>query len=148
MKKRVVQLAVLIGLGALMMGTASASFLVSSQGFFGDQNAVFEQQFTYDPTMGNILTIQTYGYGGSSNAPGGRNAGGIVITAGGFDPMIALYSGMIGGGGARVAANEEDEGICGPGAGAVDPTTGNCYDSTLVFNNLAAAHTRLPSGFR
>jgi hypothetical protein len=140
MKKKVVHVAVLVALGALMMGTASASFLVSSVGNFGDPNAVFEQQFTYDPSMGNLLVIQTYGYGGSSNAPGGTNVTGTVIAAGGFDPIIALYSGAIGAGGAQIAGND-DQGSsptnvpCGPGSGAL--SAGNCFDSRLVFNNLA-----------
>jgi hypothetical protein len=143
MMKRIIQLAVLFALGTLMMGIASASpILVSATGSFEDPNEVFEAQFIYDPaTMGELLTIQTYGYGGSSNAPGGTNANGVVIAAGGFDPMIALYSGAIGGGGALIDTNDDQDSSptdlpCGPGSGAL--SDGNCFDSRLFFNNLAS----------
>jgi len=136
MATRVVQLGVLLALGTLMATVASASFLVSTQGILNDPNGIFEQSFTYNPlTDGGILTIQTYGYGGSANAlPGGRNAAGNIIVAGGFDPIITLFAGPAGGGGARVAFN--DDGTCGVGHGTTD--AGICFDSTLVFTNLAA----------
>jgi hypothetical protein len=135
MTKRVVQLGVLLALGTLTSTVASASVLVSTQGVFSDPNQVFEQSFAYNPvTDGGTLTIQTYGYGGSANAPGGRNAAGAIIVAGGFDPIIALFAGGAGGGGARLDFN--DDGTCGPGAGTTD--AGICFDSRLVFTNLAA----------
>jgi hypothetical protein len=123
-------------------GTASASVLVSTLGVVSDANAVFEQQFTYDPAMGSTLIIQTYGYGGTSNAVGGTNLAGLVISAGGFDPMIALYSGGVGSGGARIAANDDQPATptftaCGPGSGATDPSTTFCRDARLVLSNLA-----------
>jgi len=127
---------------SMMVGSASAAILASDMGVFGDANAVYEKQFTYNPaTMGAILTIQTYGFGGSSNAPGGKNAAGQVIAAGGFDPVIALYSGGINGGGSQVAFNDDQNGTptftaCGAGSGAL--AGGLCRDSRLVFNNLAA----------
>jgi len=134
MKKRAVVFSIL-ALSMLLVSSASAAILASDMGVFGDANAVYEKQFTYNPaTMGAILTIQTYGFGGSSNAPGGKNAAGQVIAAGGFDPVIALYSSAINGGGAQVGFN--DDGTCGAGAGALD--LGACRDSGLVFNNLAA----------
>jgi hypothetical protein len=135
MTKRLVQLGVLLALGTLMATVATASILVSTQGVFSDPNQVFEQSFSYDPaTMGSILRIQTYGYGGSSNAPGGTNAFGTIILAGGFDPIVGLFAGSASGGGARLGFN--DDGTCGAGAGATDG--GICFDSTLVFNSLAA----------
>jgi hypothetical protein len=145
--KRVVQLGVVVALGTLFAGASSAAVLVSDVGVFSDPNITREFQFTYNPlTQGTLLIIQTYGYGGSSNAPGGVNASGSVISAGGFDPVIALYSGGINTGGARIAFND-DQGDpptntpCGTGSGALDPPnpiTGNCFDSRLVINGLAA----------
>jgi hypothetical protein len=135
MMKRVVQLSVLLALGTLMATVASASVLVSTQGILNDPNGIFEQSFVYNPlTQGGTVTIQTYGYGGSANAPGGRNAAGNIIVAGGFDPIIALFAGGAGAGGARL--NFNDDGTCGPGHGATD--AGICFDSTLVLTNLAA----------
>ena len=135
MTKRIGQLGVLLALGTLMATVASAGALVSTQGVFSDPNAVFEQSFAYNPvTDGALLTIQTFGYGGSGNMPTGRNAAGNIILPGGFDPIIALFAGGAGGGGARLDFN--DDGVCGAGRGATD--AGICFDSTLVFANLAA----------
>ncbi len=84
--------------------------------------------------MGDTVTIQTYGYGGSSNATGGTNATGTIISAGGFDPIVGLFSGGDGDNGALLGFN--DDGSCGPGTGATD--AGICFDSTRVFIGLAA----------
>jgi len=120
----------------LFASTASAStILLSTAGILPGVNNVFEQSFVYNPaTMGPTLVIQGYGYGGSSNAPGGRNASGNIIPAGGFDTIISLFAGGVGGGGARIAFN--DDGTCAPGFGATD--AGICFDSTLVLTGLAA----------
>ena len=39
------------------------------------------------------LSIQSWGYGGSSGAPGGTNAQGTPVGAGGFDPYVSVFSG-------------------------------------------------------
>jgi hypothetical protein len=89
--------------------------------------------------MGTQLIVQTFGYGGTGNMPGGTNATGFVIPAGGFDPIIALYNGAIGGGGTLVGLDDDQASSpfgatpCGPGSGVASP---NCRDSRLVFNNL------------
>ncbi|MBK5291427.1 MAG: DVUA0089 family protein [Acidobacteriia bacterium] len=125
-------------LGLCLLALSSLGFgstLVSTQGIFSDPNQVFEQSFAYDPAIhGGILTIQSYGYGGSSNAPGGTNAAGTVILPGGFDPIVGLFAGGAGGGGARLAFN--DDGTCAPGFGATD--AGICFDPTIVIAGLAA----------
>jgi hypothetical protein len=132
------KLLLLVGLSVLLSASSASAatiVLLSSTGTLATANTVFEQSFVYDPlTMGNTLVVQTYGYGGSSNAPGGTNATGTTILNGGFDPMIALFAGGDGGNGARISLN--DDGVCGAGAGAID--FGVCFDSTLVFNGLAA----------
>jgi hypothetical protein len=140
--RKAFQLSLMLAAGVLAAGAARASVLVSTLGIVGDANAVFEQQFTYNPAMGGTLIIQTYGYGGSSNAFGGTNLAGQVISAGGFDPMIALYSGGIGSGGARIAANDDQGSTptftpCGPGSGANDSVTGFCRDARLVLSDLS-----------
>ena len=117
----------------------SADILVSSQGILNDPNQVFEQSFSYNPlTQGGTIIIQTYGYGGSSNgnifSATGRNLAGTIISAGGFDPIVGLFSGPAGGGGARLAFN--DDGTCGPRRGATD--AGICFDSTIEITGLAA----------
>jgi hypothetical protein len=132
------KLLLLVGLSVLLSASSASAatiVLLSSTGNFETPNDVFEQSFVYDPlTMGNTVVVQSYGYGGSSNATGGTNATGTIISAGGFDPIVALFSGGIGDNGARI--NFNDDGTCGPGMGATD--AGICFDSRLVFNGLAA----------
>jgi len=116
----------------------ATTILVSSQGILNDPNGLFEQSFTYDPvTDGGMIIIQTYGYGGSANgsiiAATGRNLAGNVINPGGFDPIVTLFAGGIGAGGARI--NFNDDGTCAPRFGTADIS---CFDSTLVVNGLAA----------
>jgi len=128
----------LVGLSVLL-GASNASaatiVLLSATGNFATPNNVFEQSFAYDPlTDGNTLVVQSYGYGGSANAPGGTNANGILISPGGFDPIVGLFSGGDGGNGPLIGSN--DDGSCGPGMGATH--NGICFDSRLVFTGLAA----------
>jgi hypothetical protein len=131
-----------LGLCLLALASVcSADILVSSQGILNDPNGIFEQSFTYNPvTQGGTIIIQTLGYGGSANGsilgPTGRNLAGNVIPLGGFDPMVTLFAGAAGAGGAQLAFN--DDGVCGPGRGTIDPGTSQCYDSTIVISGLAA----------
>src|SRR5438552_355927 len=126
MTSRFVKIGVLLALALMATVAANATVLVSDQGVFSVGSDVYERQFSYDPaTQGTQLIIQTFGFGGTSNMPGGTNATGFVIPAGGFDPIIALYNGTIGGGGARVGVDNDDQGDsptntpCGPGSGAI-----------------------------
>ena len=132
------KLLLLLGLSVLLSpssASAATIVLISTTGILDSPNGVFEQSFAYDPlTMGSTLVIQSYGYGGSSNAPGGTNAAGTIISPGGFDPIVGLFSGGVGANGARIDYN--DDGSCGPGMGATH--NGICFDSRLVFNGLAA----------
>jgi len=84
------------------------------------------------------LTIQSYGYGGSGNAPGGTNAAGSVIPPGGFDTYVSLFNGI---GAAATFLASNDDGDCPPGNAA--PA---CHDSTLVVPTLAAGAYTLALG--
>jgi len=87
------------------------------------------------------VSIQSWGYGGSSGAPGGTNAAGAVIGAGGFDPYVSLFSGS-GAGATFLASN--DDGSCPPGTLG----DGLCGDSTLVTGVLpAGTYTLAVSAF-
>src|SRR5215471_13423034 len=55
-----------------------------------DANDVFLFPFTL---AGTDLRVQTFGYGGTGNAPGGTNAVRMVISDGGFDPYLTLFRG-------------------------------------------------------
>jgi len=73
---------------AALLAVAACSLLadsLSSTGTLGTPESVFEETFTL--TAADTVTFQTWGFGG------GRNAAGQEISAGGFDPLIALYSG-------------------------------------------------------
>ena len=109
-------------------GSASANFL-SSIGTLdpANPNDVFLYAFTFS---GGDLGIQTLGYGGSSNAPGGTNAAGAVILAGGFDPYVSLFAGT---GPTATFTASDDDGLCPPGT--LFPA---CADSTLIIASLAA----------
>jgi hypothetical protein len=120
---------------ALVLVLAACSYgatLASVQGQFSTTSDFFTQTFTYNPAAhGGTLIVQTWGYGGSANAPGGTNAAGFVIPAGGFDPHVWLYSGT-----ALTATllAWNDDGACPPGT----VFNGNCYDSTLSISGLPA----------
>jgi hypothetical protein len=128
-------------LGLCLLALSSVGFgatLVSTQSIFSDPNQVFEQSFLYNPAVqGGTIIIQTYGYGGSANgsivANTGQNLAGNIVSTGGFDPIIGLFAGAAGGGGARVDFN--DDGVCGPNRGESD--LGLCFDSTIVISGLA-----------
>jgi hypothetical protein len=94
-----------------------------------DANDVLLLTFTLSAP--SSLNVQSFGYGGSGNAPGGKNAAGTVIAPGGFDPYISLFTG-VGPTATFVASN--DDGVCPPGTA----TGASCPDSTLAVNNLPA----------
>lgn len=110
-------------------GVASAVTL-SYTGSLDPNNAddVFETSFTLTST--GLVNIQTYGYGGSSEAHNGTNAAGTVIAAGGFDPYVSLF---LGSGDSATFLASNDDGNCP--AGHPDPA---CEDSTLHLSGLAA----------
>jgi hypothetical protein len=75
-------------LSAICLLSASASALTidtSYTGTFNTPEDVFETPFTL--SADGTVTIQTWGFGGGTN---GANQ---LIAAGGFDPLIALFSG-------------------------------------------------------
>jgi hypothetical protein len=75
-------------LSALCLLSASASALTIDTSYTGTLTTpedVFETPFTL--TADGTVTIQTWGFGG------GTNGADQTIAAGGFDPLIALFSG-------------------------------------------------------
>jgi hypothetical protein len=56
-------------------------------GTLATPESVFETVFTLPSS--SVVTFQTWGFGG------GMNAGGQVIPAGGFDPLISLFAGPV-----------------------------------------------------
>ena len=120
--------------------TAAWSAAISLTGQLDPANAqdVFLYPFTLSaPTS---ISVQSWGYGGTLNAPGGTNANGVVITPGGFDPYVSLFAGT-GAGATFIASN--DDGACPPGTAVL----GNCFDSTLTINLGAGNYTLAVSSF-
>jgi hypothetical protein len=119
-----------LGLAALLM-IASPCFanVISLAGALDPNNPNDVFLFGFTLTSKSNVTIQSYGYGGSGNATGGKNAAGVVIPAGGFDTYASLFAGL---GPAATFLGSNDDGNCPPGA--ANPA---CLDSTLQFASLA-----------
>jgi hypothetical protein len=65
----------------------SAGSILSFTGTLSSSQGVFET--TFNLTAADTVTIQTWGFGG------GTNAAAQVIPAGGFDPLITLFNGPV-----------------------------------------------------
>jgi hypothetical protein len=64
----------------------TASGAISCTGTLANPEDVFTEQFTVSGAPANV-TLQTYGFGG------GTNANGDLISPGGTDPFLAIFSG-------------------------------------------------------
>ncbi len=119
--------ALCFGLLCALPAAASTSTL-SYQGQLDPNNPNDVALITFDLASASSVGIQTYGYGGTSDAPHGTNGDGVVVAAGGFDPYVSLFRGS--GPNATFLASNDDGG-CGPAA--PDPA---CLDSRLVALGL------------
>jgi hypothetical protein len=129
--------------------TTPAGAIASCNGTFGTSEDAFVETFTL--VGSSIITVQTYGFGG------GTNAAGTVISPGGFDPLVALFSGvatnatiLTDGGGNPIASADTLFGLFSPGcppAGTVMVGTvpGNCGDDRLTVALGAGSYTLLLS---
>ena len=81
MKRYITLTLCFLAVTALSLSAESLSYT----GTLGSPEDVFEVPFTLSST--STVTVQTWGFGG------GVNANGQTIGAGGFDPLIALFSG-------------------------------------------------------
>jgi hypothetical protein len=106
-------------------------------------NDVYLFQFQLPNTT--TLDFQSYGYGGTVDAPGGTNAAGQVILPGGFGPYFSLFAGI---GPTATFLESNSGGSCPPAAPdpiCADPTltptlTPGLYTLALtVFENLSFA---------
>ncbi len=123
-----------------------SSFSLSFAGSLATPENYFSETFSLSSS--STLTVQTWGFGG------GTNAAGTVIAPGGFDPLVALFSGPVasaviltnGAGDAyadadSLASSVSFVGNCPP-AGTVTIGTGAgsavCGDDKMVISGLAA----------
>jgi hypothetical protein len=122
---------------------------ISCTGTFGSSEDAFTETFTLAGS--STITVQTYGFGG------GTNKVGTVISTGGFDSLIALFSGpatnasiLTDGSGNPIASADTLFGLFTPGcppAGTVTVGTvpGNCGDNQLTVALSAGTYTLLLS---
>lgn len=108
----------------LVMGSVPArAALVSLTGNLAGDNAT--QLFSFTLAADANVTLRSWSYAG------GTNAAGSVIAAGGFDPVLALFSGS-GASAVLIGGNDDGLGV------AADPTTGLALDSLLDLSTLLA----------
>jgi hypothetical protein len=107
---------------------------ISETGTFSTPEDTFLITLTL-PTGGDV-TLQTYGFGG------GTNAAGSVIPSGGFDPFVGLFSGT---GPTAIFLNGDSDILsnytpgCPPaGTVTVGSVSGQCGDVNLPFTGLGA----------
>jgi hypothetical protein len=134
---------------ALLVAVATLSPLargdvssVSDTGSLATSTSTFEQTFSLSST--STIDIETWGFGG------GTNAAGQLIPAGGFDSLVALFSGsgptasiiLVGGNPAASADTLSSFSPNCPPAGDVTIGTGTgasvCGDNNLLVAGLAA----------
>jgi hypothetical protein len=106
-----------IGISALSTVSPDGA-TTSIVGSFTSPNGIYERALTL--TKVSEIYIQSWGYGG------GTNASGKIIPPGGFDPDVAIYDGT--GPDAQLHYNDDD-GYCPPGH--IDTSTKQCSDSTI-----------------
>jgi hypothetical protein len=140
--KRHTRVVVLLSvLPILCCGSATAgSFSVRGGLALSDGSANDTLAYEFAVLTTSTVVIQSYGYGGSTNAPGGRNLAGARIPAGGFDPYLSLFAGA-GPGATFLASN--DDGACPPAA----PDNGLCADSRLTLSLTPGKYTVVVSAF-
>lgn len=132
------------GSGASCTTTAGA---VSVTGIFTAPEDVFLKTFTL---AGNtVVTVQTWGFGGSTNA-----AGSIIMPSGGFDSFVGLFSGpptsasILISGGMSIASDPATTQFfpgCPPAGAVAIGTEPICGDNRLTATLAAGNYTLLLS---
>src|SRR5260370_32231287 len=83
-----------LGLALLVGAIPGSANVISLAGSLNptDSSDVFLYQFTASNHA--TVLVQSYGFGGTGNVPGGTNAAGQVILPRGFDTYLTLFSGF------------------------------------------------------
>ena len=131
-------------LGLLLLFSSSlavaASLSVRGALVLSDGAANDTRGYAFAVSATSTVTIQSYGYGGSSGAPGGTNLAGVVIPAGGFDPYVSVFRGT---GPSATFLDSNDDGTCPPAT--LDG--GLCGDSRLSLSLSAGTYTVIVANF-
>jgi hypothetical protein len=126
-------------------GCTTPTGAISCTGTLSTPEDIFTEIFTLATSA--TITVQTYGFGG------GTNADHMTITAGGFDSMVALFSGMptaatiLQSSGNPIASADNfllySPGCPPAGTVTVGTVTGVCGDNTLSAVLAAGTYTML-----
>jgi hypothetical protein len=132
---------VIAGLTALLLLAAipASANVISLTGALDPNNPNDALLIAFSLSGAANVDMQSYGFGGSGQAPGGTNANDQVIAPGGFDTYFSLFQGT-GPGATFLVSN--DDGACPPGDGTVV-----CRDSTLNQSLSAGSYTLAVSVF-
>ena len=109
---------------AAMVGAFAARGASFTGGFAHDDD---QAVFTFTLAAPANIVLVTFGYAG------GVNEAGNIVGAGGFDPVLTIFSGL---GPSAALFNQNIDGGCGLVAG--DPVTHACWDAYLSLPLLAA----------
>lgn len=124
------------------LGGAAASTISYTGTLSSPEDYVTE---TISVPIAGTVTLQTWGFGG------GVNAAGTSIAAGGFDPLVALFSGtgpsaQVIDGTSDILSNYSSYAGCPPaGTVTIGSSTGNCGDIRMSFSLGAGVYTVLLS---
>jgi len=142
--------AMLCAMAILGAGAQASPTALSYTGALASPQSVFTLTFSVGGAGGQMVTVQTWGFGG------GVNAAGQTISAGGFDPFIGLFSGTGSGatiltdgignpfGTSDVLSNFASFAGCPP-AGSVDIGGAVCGDITVSLSLLPGTYTLILS---
>ncbi len=95
--------------------TANAASLSITGNLVNDDDVAF---YNFTTNSANNVTFRTWSYAG------GTNANGEQISAGGFDPVLALFDSF----GDLIEVNDDGIGV------STDPVSGNPWDSLFTTN--------------
>ncbi|MGB0036710.1 MAG: DVUA0089 family protein [Candidatus Acidiferrales bacterium] len=115
----------LLAFAAPLILMSAQTARADSQSFTGtlaSSTSTYEATYVVTGTGDQTITIQTWGFGG------GTNANGALIAPGGFDPFFAVFSGI------------------GDGAAIVTDGMGNPFGTSDVLSNFAGFAGCPPAG--
>ncbi len=131
---RLVPLACLLSVVLVALPARAATDFSFTGAFAADDDV---QLFGFSVGAPSTVTLKTYSYAG------GTNAAGSVFSAGGFDPILAVFDST----GAFIADNDDGS----PPDVGIDPFTGSAYDTfletTLSAGNYTVAVTQYDNFF-
>lgn len=129
-------------LGCLSMPVWAGLVTTSYTGTLTDVDDALTGRIVLTLASASTVTLQTWGFGG------GTNAAGVNIVAGGFDPFVGLFSGtgdsaQIVDGSSAILSNYDSFVGCPPAAEATIGTTSVCADLHMSFDLAAGVYTVL-----